>query len=167
MNENIAAELIQRAERDQEMRKKTLQNPFHWDGSLDKKNAKFLKHLIEQDGWPTISAVGATASQAAWLIAQHADHDITFQKRCLALMQNLPDGEVRPANIAFLEDRILVNEDKPQRYGTQFKGEGHSFGPHPIEDEAHLDARRASMGLEPFAAYKANMLAQYAPPSKK
>ena len=166
MNENIGPELIARAEHDVNMRKKTLKNPFRWNPSIDNDNAKYLKQLVEQDGWPTISVVGATASQAAWLIVQHADHDPAFQKRCLALMQNLPEGEVNPANIAFLEDRILINDGKPQKYGTQFEGEGHSFGPYPIEDQANLDTRRAKMGLEPFAEYKATMFAQYVPKRK-
>ena len=163
MNDTVGPELIRRAERDQEMRKKTLKNPFHWNASIDNNNAKYLKQIVEQDGWPTISSVGATASQAAWLLVQHADHDIEFQKRCLALMQNLPEGEINPANIAYLEDRILVNQGLPQRYGTQFQGEGHSFGPHPIEDERSLDTRRADVGLEPFAVYKTTMLEQYNP----
>ncbi|HSX32318.1 MAG TPA: DUF6624 domain-containing protein [Candidatus Saccharimonadales bacterium] len=166
MNQNVGPELIRRAERDITMRKKTLKNPFSWKASLDDNNAEYLKKIVEQDGWPTISTVGATASQAAWLLVQHADHDLEFQKRCLALMQNLPDGEINPANIAHLEDRILVNQGLPQRYGTQFQGEGNSFGPHPIEDEPNLDARRAAVGLEPFAVYKAAMVEQYSPKKK-
>jgi hypothetical protein len=166
MNENIGPELIKRAKHDVDMRKKTLKNPFHWNPSIDNDNAKYLQQLVEQDGWPTISSVGETASQAAWLIVQHADHEVAFQKRCLALMQNLPEGEVNPANIAFLEDRILINDGKPQKYGTQFQGEGRSFGPYPIEDESTLDQRRKAMGLEPFAEYKATMFAQYVPERK-
>ena len=161
MNEHLVSELVERAKRDQAMRLKALDNPFRWDDSVDRSNTKYLKQLLEIDGWPTISIVGEEASQSAWLIAQHADHDIEFQERCLTLMQNLPEGEIKPANIAYLEDRIRVNKGLPQLYGSQFDGEGKSFGPRPIEDEAHVDERRASIGLEPFAAYKAEMIERY------
>jgi len=166
MNELTAGELIRRADRDIEMRKKTLKNPFHWNASIDNDNAEYLKKVVEEDGWPTITAYGPTAAQAAWLLAQHADHDVAFQKRCFTLIQNLPEGEVDQGNVARLEDRILINEGKPQRYGTQFQGEGRSFGPYPIEDERNLETRRASMGLGPYAEYKAAMFAEYVPKKK-
>ncbi|HSX29535.1 MAG TPA: DUF6624 domain-containing protein [Candidatus Saccharimonadales bacterium] len=162
MNEHTGPELIKRAERDVKMREKTRKSAFHWKPSIDTDNEKYLKKVVEQDGWPTISSVGATASQAAWLIVHHA-HDVEFQKRCLALMHNLPDGEIDKANIAFLEDRILINEGKPQKYGTQFEETGLSFGPYPIEDERNLDIRRAEMDLQPFAVYKASMIELYRP----
>lgn len=161
MNESTRAELLERAKRDQAMRLETLKHPFKWDGHLAKTNAKYLKQLVEQDGWPTISGVGSDAAQAAWLLVQHADHDIEFQERCLTLMQNLPEAEVRPQNIAALTDRIRINRNLPQLYGTQFQGEGKKFGPYPIEDEARLDERRRQFGLESFAQYKARMIAQY------
>lgn len=33
-----------------------------------------LKELIKENGWPRLSKVGAEASQAAWLLVQHADY---------------------------------------------------------------------------------------------
>src|SRR5260370_27596485 len=68
----------------------------------------------------TRSTVGKYASESAWLLVQHADHDLAFQKMCLDLMKAQAAGEVSPANMACLEDRGRVGEGRPQFYGTQF-----------------------------------------------
>ena len=132
-----------------------------WDYSLDKKHTKQLKKIIAQYGWPTIPMVGVEASNDAWLIAQHADHDRAFQKECLVLLKQIPAGHISPSNIAYLEDRILVAEHKPQLYGTQFRGTKHSFEPQPIADEAHVDERRGQMGLGTLAEYTRLVIETY------
>jgi len=106
--------------------------------------------------------VGVEASNDAWLVAQHADHDLAFQKECLALLKNIPREDISLNNIAYLEDRILVTEHKPQLYGTQFQGRGSELKPQPIEDEAHVDERRKAMGLGTLEEYKSLMLKTYA-----
>lgn len=50
-----------------------------------------------------------------------------------------------------LEDRVRVADGKPQLYGTQLANNPLRF--EPIEDEAHVDARRSSVGLPPMAEY--------------
>lgn len=144
------------------MRNKAIDtNMSQWDGSVDEQNTAYLETLIAASGWPTISAVGSEASQAAWLLVQHADHYPDFQINCLELMKALPSSEVKPSNIAYLEDRIRVARGEPQLYGTQFYKEGDHFEPRPIEDEAKLDKRRETMGLETFEAYKQRMIDTY------
>ncbi|MCP4246955.1 MAG: hypothetical protein GY778_07885, partial [bacterium] len=57
------------------------------------------------------------------------------------------------AALAYLTDRVLVQEGKPQRYGTQFFAKDGVFKLNPIEDEAYVDARRKEVGLGPLAEY--------------
>jgi hypothetical protein len=162
MRAELSTELLGRSQKDQEMRNKTIeQGMSRWDDSIDRENTTYLEGLIETSGWPSISAVGSEASQAAWLLAQHADHRPDFQAHCLELMKALPVGEVSSHNIAYLEDRVRVAKGEPQLYGTQFYQEGDQFGPRPIEDEAHLEERRAAMGLETFEANKQRILETY------
>lgn len=116
-------------------------------GEIDKKNAERLKEIVAQIGWPSISKVGKEASPAAWLLVQHADHDIEFQKVCLDFMKDESKGEVDLHDIAYLEDRIRVNEEKPQLYGTQFNTVEGKFVPKEIEDAENVDSRRKEMGL--------------------
>lgn len=160
-NPKLRTKLMAMAKADQTMRVNAIEKGAAWDSSLDKKHTQQLKQIIAQYGWPTIGMVGGEASNDAWLIAQHADHDLPFQKECLALLKALPPGEVSPHNIAYLEDRILVAEHKPQMYGTQFQGTGKDLKPQPIEDEIHIDERRKAMQLGTLAEYRKTMLETY------
>ncbi|TCB97349.1 hypothetical protein E0H26_13615 [Micromonospora zingiberis] len=124
---------------------------------VDTDNTAWLTQVIEQHGWPRRSHVGADAAAAAWLLAQHADHDPDFQRRCLTLLaQAVDDGEAKRSHLAYLTDRVRRAEGRPQRYGTQFwygpDGTG-PLQPQPIEDPQHLDERRRSVGLGPSAEY--------------
>ena len=66
-------------------------------------------------------------------------------------------GEASPDHFAYLYDRVAVAENRPQRFGTQFR----DTDPFPIEDEAHVDERRASVGLPSMAVYRAEMKRMY------
>jgi Family of unknown function (DUF6624) len=77
-------------------------------------------------------------------------------------MQAQAEGEVKPANIAYLEDRVRVGEGRPQLYGTQFYiDEAGIFGPQPIEDAGHVDERRQAVGLQPLSDYAHDMQQSY------
>jgi vesicle coat complex subunit len=156
----LAAELLAMAKTDRAMRD-TYQTTDVWDGSVDEANTARLREIIEKQGWPTKTLVGTEAASAAWLIAQHADKEPAFQEKCLELMKQLPENEVTLWSIAFLEDRIRVNTNRPQLYGTQFGARNGSFGPLPIEDEAHLEERRIAMGLDSFEEYSREMHEMY------
>jgi hypothetical protein len=150
---SIADEIIAMSEKDQAMRKSN-----QWDASIDVENTRRMKEIIQQIGWPTCSKVGIHASNMAWLLVQHADHDRAFQKMCLELMTSQPPGEVHLPNIAYLEDRVRVGEGRPQLYGTQFHVDEHgNFGPFLIEDSANVDQRRKSMKLGTLAEYTHQM----------
>lgn len=154
---SIDAELRAMAQADQEMRTRAMQDMSLWDGSVDYRNTARLKEIIAQIGWPTISKVGVQASHDAWLLAQHATADVEFMRHCLTLMKSAAKDDVALANIAFLRDRLLTMEDKPQLYGTQFRiidGKTEAF---PIQDPEHLDERRADVGLDTFAENEARV----------
>ncbi|MGH2354169.1 MAG: DUF6624 domain-containing protein [Chloroflexota bacterium] len=154
----LADEIVQMAEVDQAMRQRAMTGGG-WDAAVDAQNTRRLKEIVQDIGWPTRSKVGQRASYLVWLLVQHADHDAAFQRECLQLMQAPPAGEVDPRNIAYLEDRVRVNEGRPQRYGTQFCTDVQGqFGPRPVEDPDQLDERRRAVGLEPFEAYRRLMM---------
>jgi hypothetical protein len=75
---------------------------------VDAVNLKRLKHIIIQDGFPTIAMVGVAGVNAAFLITQHADEDPVFQERMLRVVTaRLHDGEITGNEYALLTDRIL------------------------------------------------------------
>jgi hypothetical protein len=120
--------------------------------AVDADNTARMKALVAGGGWPTRSRVGERGAEAAWLLVQHADADLAFQKQCLALLQRAhAAGEAAARHVAYLTDRVLVAEGKPQRYGTQFHRPEGAPVPQPLEDSAQVDARRAAMGLGTLA----------------
>lgn len=117
-----------------------------------------LAEIIDQRGWPGAPMVGDDGTHAAWLIVQHADHDLAVQERALDLLEAAVErGEAPRSLVAFLTDRVCVNRGRPQVYGTQFFGRGDLFGPRPVSDPDALDERRAIAGLEPFEYYEERM----------
>ncbi|MGC0318666.1 DUF6624 domain-containing protein [Kitasatospora acidiphila] len=124
---------------------------------LTAQHADRLTEIMDEHSWPTAALVGADGARAAWLIAQHADRQLDVQRRALALMTAaVSEGAASPRDLAFLRDRTLVNEGPPQIYGTQIAGirDGAPV-PFPCEDPDRLDARRAEVGIPPFAEYVA------------
>lgn len=152
--ESIAHEILEMARVDQEMRR-ALRDGGTYDRELDRRNADRMRWIVDEIGWPGASLVGEQAAHCAWLLVQHAGHDLVFMERCLALMKAMPSGEVRSSDIAYLEDRVAMFNGHPQRYGTQFrKRPDGGLEPYPIEDPDRLDERRAQVGLQPFGEYR-------------
>jgi hypothetical protein len=89
------------------------------------------------------------------LLAQHADLDLAFQKRCLVLITEAVNSGQAPAeHMAYLTDRVRVAEKQKQVYGTQFHQVGGRMEPYPIEDETNVDNRRRAVGLPSLAKYR-------------
>lgn len=123
---------------------------------VDRRNTERMKKIVEQYGWPTAPMVGSDGARSAWLLVQHADHDVEWQQRCLGLMEaNRITGRVHLADIAYLTDRVLVNTGKPQVYGTQFHSEGGTRTPRPIRDVETVNERRGAMGMGTIEEYAA------------
>jgi len=119
----------------------------------DSVNLLFIKKIIAQQGFPGISQVGEPASQAAFLLAQHADDDVEFQKTVLKQMGKLlVTKDVTPSNYAYLYDRIMVKEQGKQYYGTQFRRvkDKQLF---PIVDAANVNERRRALGMDTVEEY--------------
>ena len=162
-NPDLYAELMKRAKTDQDARMAKPPNVIQIT-LIDWDNTTWMKQVIEKHGWPGRALVGHDGAQAAWLLVQHADRDPAFQRRCLTLLtQAYEKSDATADQVAYLTDRVLIAEGKPQVYGTQFETVNGKLQPRPIENEAEVDQRRAAMGLEPLAAYAEQMRTYYSP----
>jgi len=118
-----------------------------------------MKEIVKKFGWPTIQLVGKRASSLAWLLVQHADYDLKFQKHCLRLMKKeAKRGNVLWENVAYLTDRVSVNSGKPQLYGTQFYESRGKLIPRLIKNIGRLNEGRKEAGFEPFEKYKKKLI---------
>ena len=122
--------------------------------AVDQVNTARLQELIEQHGWPTVAMVGSDGARAAWLLVQHADHALEFQQRCLELMiAHVESEQADRIDVAYLTDRVRVNEGRPQLYGTQFYWSEGKRVPQPIEDPDSVDERRKGLGMRTLRSY--------------
>lgn len=117
--------------------------------NLHEQNAKVLEGIIDEIGYPTIDKVGKEASEAAWLVIQHAIGQPAFMKRCRELLEiAVRENKADPIDLAYLADRIAVFEGKPQLYGTQFDwDENGVLSPNNFDGLAKVNERRRSIGL--------------------
>lgn len=116
---------------------------------LHNKNAKILNDVIDTIGYPTIDKVGKEASEASWLVIQHAIGQPELMKKSAALLERaVIENKADPKNLAYLTDRIAVFEGKPQLYGTQFDwDENGKLSPNLYDDLTKVNERRNSIGL--------------------
>jgi hypothetical protein len=85
---------------------------------MTRRNHALIRKIVSERGWPGRSLAGDDGSAAAWLVVQHMDADLEFQRKCLALMQEaFLAGEVLPRNLAYLTDRVLTHHKKDYANG--------------------------------------------------
>ena len=123
-------------------------------GAIDSLNTAWLKTVVAERGWPTISLVGEEGANHAWLLTQHADMDPAFQREALSLMAvAVAESEAPAREFAYLTDRVRLHAGELQVYGTQLDVVDGVPTPFEMEDPDGVDARRAAVGLEPLADY--------------
>lgn len=128
------------------------------DSELRKKHLIVLKQIISMIGWPTIQLVGNEASHMAWSLVHHADFDAEYQKSILEVLKKTSDGQIMKSEIAFLTDRILINDGKKQLFGTQYEVDQQgNIIPKPIDAMDKVDERRQKYGLNSFSEYLATL----------
>lgn len=154
-NEDLRRLLISLQEKDTALRRKILNDGVLYEGyqealeALHIEHAKLLNGIMEEHGWPGISLVGKAGSVAAFTIAQHAISLPQVQKSCLRYLNSaVKAGEASAVQLACLEDRILFNEGKPQKYGMIFdwneKGELYTN----VDNIESANERRMLLGLK-------------------
>ncbi|WP_288424896.1 DUF6624 domain-containing protein [uncultured Spirosoma sp.] len=162
----IANELLERANHDLAVRQQLLDAGELSGGynsdmeAVHLSNARWLQTIISQIGWPAQEQVGEAASQAAWLIVQHAISLPDFMKQALALMNAQKQTRtIDPVNLAFLSDRIAMYTDRPQSYGTQFvSDEQGRLVPYQLDGSLdQVNQRRRQLGLNTVAERMAQL----------
>lgn len=152
---DLRAELIERAEVDQDARRALGDppTPEQWSTvkAVDADNTGWLEDIIAAHGWPHAEMVSEDGAHAAWLLAQHAP--LNLQKRWLPLLRQAVDADQAAAvDLAYLDDRVRIRERRPQRHGTQWlvrDGEQRLF---PLDEPDQVNHRRAALGLSLLTA---------------
>ena len=150
--------------RDAGLREELLAMADGSDGASRAEHAERLWAILDDyESWPGRSLVGDDGARAAWLVAQFAIDDVGLQRRCLEMLEvSVACGDADPVHLAYLLDRVRMNDGRDQLYGSQFVlGEHGGLEPWPVDDPVAVDARRAKLGLPPFAEHAATMRNEY------
>ncbi len=119
----------------------------------DSLNTAEICKILDTRGWVGKDKVGE-ACATFWLVIQHANTEL--QKKYLPIFQEgAASGELSKEQVAMMEDRINVNEGKPQKYGSQIiqDPETGKFIVAPLLDESKVDEWRKEVGMPPLAEY--------------
>jgi hypothetical protein len=130
----------------------------------DSLNYFVLLKIINEHGYPNYDLVGEETSNNFWALVQHQDKHIKFQDSILILLKKEVDrNKASKSNYAYLVDRVLVNKNKKQIYGTQMRinRKTNSYEPHPVKNRKNLNKRRATMGLISEQEYIKTMNSKY------
>jgi len=123
----------------------------------NEKNLAELGALLDTKGWPEKSKVGSEASQAAFYVLQHSN--ATDQEKYIKLFEDAcRKGEGNWRQYALMFDRMRMNQNLPQKYGTHFILDNRATGEkklYPLEDEERVNEWRKEIGLEPLNDYMA------------
>ena len=117
-------------------------------------NFPSIKKIADKYGFPGYDLVGKESSNNYWMLVQHSDFNVPFQKRMLKLMKlKVHKKNASGQNYAYLIDRINLNENKQQIYGTQIIMGSGGTKLKPCIDTLNLNKRRFSVGLKPIKEY--------------
>ena len=137
-------------------------------GMINDKNLKELESLLSQKGWPKRSEVGPEAAGAAFFVLQHSNAEAQ-QKYISAFEKCCEENEASWQQYALMFDRMRMNQNKPQKYGTHTyldPSKGRTDELYPLEDESKVDAWRKEIGLESLKEYLARTGIKYVPSQK-
>lgn len=124
-------------------------------------NQKILKELFNSKGFPTISKVKRGATQTALSILQRAD-TATINQWLLTIKSLIAKKELMEADCAYIIDFALVQQDKPQLYGTQLFRDrtDNLLKPQPYESVKAVNVNRKMAGMDNWNNYLLQMGAE-------
>lgn len=132
-----------------------IQKWINFKDSVFKKNQQKIEKLLDKYGYLGFKEIGESSSDVIWLVSQHSDENVNFQKRVLKELKIQVDKKnAKPSNYAYLYDRIKINSNQKQYYATQV--EYNELGqaiPKSLEDSANVDERRKQYSIMPLKEY--------------
>jgi tetratricopeptide (TPR) repeat protein len=125
----------------------------------NQKNVEDLGVLLEEKGWPKRSQVGPEAAGAAFFVLQHSN--ASAQEKYLPMFEKCcRENEADWQQYALMFDRMRMNRNLPQRYGTHYNLDNRATNErilYPLEDEKKVEEWRREIGLEPLKDYLARI----------
>lgn len=161
LKNDLKAELAAMRDRDQSARRKCASGGLEEQTkclaavfeTVDKPNTKRLNEIFDSRGFPGVEQVGKDGVKAFFLLLQHSG-DLELKKKCApGIERAFREGSLNPSEYAGFIDRLLVDQGKPQVYGSNFESKDGKIVMSPAEAVEELDTRRKAIGLPPISEY--------------
>ncbi|HXB11780.1 MAG TPA: DUF6624 domain-containing protein [Bacteroidia bacterium] len=122
----------------------------------DMSNQERVNAILDKYGWLGPDVVGDSGTNALFFVIQHSG--LTNQEKYLPMVREaVKNGKAKASELALLEDRVNIGENKKQIYGSQIVSNSTGgMEVAPIEDPDNVDKRRAQMGLDSMSDYCKN-----------
>ena len=120
---------------------------------VDKPNTDRLNEIFRQHGLPTEKSIGKDGVQAFLLILQHAPDESLRQKLLKPVTKAFKRKEISPMDFANYIDRLLVRQNKPQIYGSNFEIKEGKLVMSETRKRKDLNKRRQKIGLPTIEEY--------------
>lgn len=141
-----------------DQRIRTTNLPFEQIAEEDHRNQELVISIMEKCGITSLKELSRKHQSAIWLGIQHSNNK--YRKKYFPLIEEaVKNGDLSKEQYALMKDRILMDDGKPQLYGTQIK-----FGKlYDLEDPDRVNERRKEMGMKPLEEYLKNINVEYKP----
>ncbi|WP_452233131.1 DUF6624 domain-containing protein [Lacinutrix sp. MEBiC02595] len=116
----------------------------------DKRIENELILILDKYGWLGTSQVGRLANGAIWSVIQHSSLEIK-EKYAPLMKASVLQNESQAMQYARLIDRMRINDNKPQVYGSQTtKDKDGNATFFEIDKPEYIHKRRKEIGLDPI-----------------
>ena len=137
--------------------------------AVDAQHRAALQSILDRYGVPTYASVGPQAAGDFLLMIQHQPSQ--FREQILPKLKELVEaGQADPEKYAMEYDLAQRDAGKPQLYGERLEcNPGEPMHEAPMEDSAHVNERRAALGLIRVELYEAllkEVMPQFCPSDK-
>lgn len=105
-----------------------------------------IDRILDTYGYPG-KAIAGDATAIPFYILGFAPTALK-EKHMSKLLMAATRDDISMKSLAFFIDKLRLAKGEKQLYGTQYYRKKDEYICYPVEDEAHLKERRASMGLE-------------------
>ena len=127
-----------------------------WDSLavVDSINLQVMNTTLDDLGFPSYDMVGIDGVEAMFVLLSHQHRHIEVRVKALGLAK-VAARELGVANsdVAYLEDQVLQDQGKKQKFGTRIYLDRGKVKIWPVEDLEHLNERRKAVEMRPIELY--------------
>src|SRR5689334_3459721 len=170
LNKKLQSELIKTAEKQHELLQHIVSEDEKKNSDREKLHKLYedstvkLCELIKTNGWPTTATVDRDGVASTYYILKNGGTYELQRDLLPVILAAIKKDPAQKPEFAGVYDRLRVSAGMKQLFGTQAVSMGGFLVLYPIEDEKHVDDRRAEFGMSTLDAHIRSLERTYGKP---